>query len=1252
MSSPPEVGSSIIALASAFACAVAAAAPQITEFVALNADSLTDGDGNTPDWIEIHNPDPTDLDLSGYHLSDDIEIPLRYTFPAGTSIAGGGYLVVFASGRIEPDYVDAGGNLHTTFSLGGEGEYLALNAPDGSVIQAFSPAYPPQFEDVSYGVGTDAATTPLVIAGAPATWLIPGNDIGDSWQTPGFDAAAWTSADTGIGYGSSYTSVIGAGGNTNSMWFGNPSVYLRVPFEVADPATISSLALDMRYDDGFVAYLNGTRVTSSNAPDEGALAYNSTATAEHDNQLAIVSQTFPFAPGSLVAGTNILAIHGLNFSSSGANSADFLALPELAAISSDASGAFGYFTEPTPGETNGPTPLTGFVTDTKFSHDRGYYSATFDLAITSATPGATISYTTDGTPPSDSNGTTYSAPIPISSTATIRAFASKEGFHPTNTDTQTYLFVDDIVRQTRPAGYPSAWAGRTADYDMDPDVVDDPDYSDQFHAAFAALPTLSLVFDPDALFHPSTGIYQHPDGQGRAWERPLSAEFFIPDGSEPGFQIDAGIRIQGGSSRSTDTPKHSLSLRFRAEYGDEKLRYPLFENEPGGDTSVEKFDLLQLRPEYNFGWMHRHYYQAHYALYGRDQWSSDLFNSMGQNGSHGRWVHLFFNGIYWGLYDVHERPDADHMANYFGGNDDDYDTVNSAVATNGDLVAFNQMMDLAYGSIQNQTTYDAIKEYLDIDAFIDYMILNAYVGNRDWDGHNWRAARRREPGAGYLFFPWDTETAASHVGGGVFDPPPEFYSTALATNVTGSYVNNGNRQNRPTHLQSRLQLNAEYRLRFGDRVRAHFFNGGALTPGPASTLWTTRSNSIKTAIVAESARWGDFRRDILPGRWPSAQFDLFTRDDHYLPVHDWLVDTYIPQRSDIVLGQLRARNFYPDTDAPDFSQHGGTVPPGFMLQIDAPASVHYTTDGSDPRLTGGNVNPDANLIAPGSMITLDESTQLKTRTRTAGGDWSALTSATFTISATDLLITEIMYHPATEPLAEFLELTNSGDFNVSLTGLHFTRGISFDFDQHSSIQSLAPGGRLLIVRDLDAFHAVHGNGHDPIVAGTFQDGTALSNSGETLTIADANDTDILTITYSDKAPWPTSADGDGRSLVYTGGDPALPQNWRPSATDSGNPGSSDSTRYQGGSLLDYALATPAQINPTQTGGTLTYTTHLTADETTITVLYSPDLKAWETITAEILSQQLNPDGVTRSITVQLPEGIRGFARLIVTLTEN
>ena len=144
-------------------------------------------------------------------------------------------------------------------------------------------------------------------------------------------------------------------------------------------------------------------------------------------------------------------------------------------------------------------------------------------------------------------------------------------------------------------------------------VVNDPTYSDQFEESFAALPTLSLVFDSDAFFDESDGIYQNPLREGAAWERPLSAELIVPNGTEEGFQIDAGVRIQGGSSRDPDTPKHSLSLRFRRQYGAGKLDYPLFQNEPHGEDAAESFDYLQLRPEYNFGWMHRHWYQCKYA---------------------------------------------------------------------------------------------------------------------------------------------------------------------------------------------------------------------------------------------------------------------------------------------------------------------------------------------------------------------------------------------------------------------------------------------------------------------------------------------------------------------------------------------------------------------------------------------------------------------------------------------------------------
>lgn len=109
-----------------------------------------------------------------------------------------------------------------------------------------------------------------------------------------------------------------------------------------------------------------------------------------------------------------------------------------------------------------------------------------------------------------------------------------------------------------------------------------------------------------------------------------------------------------------------------------------------------------------------------------------------------------------------------------------------------------------------------------------------------------------------------------------------------------------------------------------------------------------------------------------------------------------------------------------------------------------------------------------------------------------------------------------MYHPDPEPLSEFLEIHNGGDFAVSLTGLRFTAGVDFDFN--SSIDSLAADARLSIGRDLDAFRRVHGNAYDALITGTFRNNTALANGGETLTIFDANDEVILSVTYNDNAP--------------------------------------------------------------------------------------------------------------------------------------
>lgn len=1227
----------------AFSCATVflSAAPQITEFCAINDTSLIDGDGNASDWIEIHNPEASPLDLGGYHLTDDPEEPQQYTFNAGTIVPGGGYRIVFASKRAEENYTDGEGNPHTNFSLKGDGEYLALRGPDSSLIQEFSPEYPSQVEDISYGLGTLAPQSNFISSDDSSSWFVPSSDIGNSWQLPAFDDASWNAAGTAIGYG--YDDLVPTADNTrSSMWFVNASVYMRIPFEVADASSLTSLLLKIRYEDGFIAYLNGVRVASANAPTEAALTHTSTATDIHPDAEAIVTEDFNLSAASLIDGENILAIHGLNRSAAGSDSSDFLIIPELNGTAIGQT-VFGYFNEPTPGEANAAAPFIDFVKDTKFSQDRGYFTEPFGLVITSETPDASIIYTTDGTPPSETNGTPYTGPITISETTALRAIATKANFQSSNVDTQTYLFVDDIVRQTSPPDYPATWSGARADYEMDPDIVNDPDYADKFDAAFEAMPTLSLVFHPDAFFDRTTGIYQNPRNEGTAWERPTSAEFFLPNGSEPGFQLDAGVRVQGGSSRNPDTPKHSLSLRFRSEYGQGKLRYPLYDESPGGATAVSEFDTLQLRPEYNYGWMHRHWYQADYALYGRDQWASDLYNKMGNNGSHGRWVHLFLNGIYWGLYDLHERPDADHMANTFGGEKEDYDTVNSSVATNGDLVAFNAMMNLAYGSITNSGTYAAIQEYLDLDSFIDYMVLNAYLGNRDWDFHNWRAARRREAGAPYLFFPWDSEFAASHVTGGNFSNPPNFETTALNTNMLGS---NGNR--RPTGMQKRLALNAEYRLRYADRVHAHFFNGGPMTPAVSNDLWTTRSGAMHDAIVAESARWGDFRRDINNGPWTSSDFDLYTRDDHYTPTNNWLVSSYIPQRTEIVLAQMRSENLYPDTDAPSFSQHGGTIAMGSQISLTGPTTIHYTTDGSDPRLSGGNVNPAATSATSGSMLAINQSQNLKARSRAGNGEWSALTNANFTVGADDLVISEIMYRPMDNELAEFLEIRNTGATTVSLTGLKFSNGIAFDFNTNSSIGSLAPGAHLLIVRDLVAFQSVYGNGLNSQIAGTFQEDSALNNDGETLTIIDANNALVISFTYNDAGAWPKEADENNYSLVFSGGNADLGNSWRPSSSIAGNPGANDSTPLIGGSLLDYALAAEPTLVPTKTGSLFSFSTHLTADDATYEVEYSSDLITWQLADLSAQTQQLGTTNATRIFSVNLPQGANEFARVIIS----
>lgn len=639
--------------------------------------------------------------------------------------------------------------------------------------------------------------------------------------------------------------------------------------------------------------------------------------------------------------------------------------PEYPAQESDISFGMGaeiayvFFETPTPGAEN-QAGVLDFVGDTRFSVDRGFYDEPFEVVISTETLGASIIYTTDGSTPSESNGTTALAPVTIQVTTTtpVRAIAVKEGFFSSNVDTQTYIFIDDVISQGEThEGYPSTWVndngvGSTpADYAMDPEVTESVAYSEVIDDALLAVPTISIVTDIENLFDPTTGIYQRPQQRGSAWERPASFEVIHPDGTTEGIQVNAGLRIQGGHTRvPSKNPKHSFRLSFTSEYGPSKLNYDLFRDDP---NAAEEFDQLILRGAGNQSWLHHNTFKGDNrgrAQYIRDQWAKDTQLSMGHPATRSMYAHVYINGIYWGLYNPTERGTAGFGESYLGGDKDDYFTLNSGEEIDGvgGRADYEAMIALANAGLAGAANYEQMKEALDLEAFTDYMLIQQYGGNLDWDHHNWYAFRNKNGGK-WNFLCWDSE----------------FVFISTTDNVLA--LNNADD---PSRIWRQLLENDEYRVLFADRVQKHFHKDGLLTPDSVMMMWDRRKDQMYDAIVAESARWGDYRRDVHQRGTPTP-IPLYDRDEEWQAERTRLFTTYFPVRSQNVIAQYEAAGYLLGVDPPDLSPYGGQVEAGFALSpVSLDGDIYYTIDGSDPRDEGGAINSSADKINGASVNTL------------------------------------------------------------------------------------------------------------------------------------------------------------------------------------------------------------------------------------------------------------------------------------------
>ncbi len=712
------------------------------------------------------------------------------------------------------------------------------------------------------------------------------------------------------------------------------SVYVRIPFLVEDPSALEALTLSMQFDDGFAAWINGQEVARRNAP--AAVVWNSRATTEQPDEAALTAEEFNLAAhlGALRAGGNVLAIQGLNRSST---DDDLLVLPRLWGRS-----VLGerrrYLLSPTPGAPNESESVDGFVADTVFDQDRGFYEEPFDVAISTETEGAEIRYTLDGSAPTLDDGELYDGPIHIDTTTTLRAAAFRAGFGPTNVDTHTYIFAADVVLQTG-EGFPGSWGGTAADYEMDPNVVDHEDYRDTIVADLQTIPTLSIVMDRDDLFGPR-GLYSNTGGRGIAWERPASIEIIYPEGWEGpddgrGYQEDCGIRIFGFGWRAHSASlKHAFRLLFKDEYGPVKLEYPFFPGwvERGRDTG--SYDNIVLRSQGSRSW-NDFRPSIEGTQYIRDAFARYSARDMGKVTTPSTYVHLYLDGLYWGLYNPVQRPDAKFLEDRYAPSEEEYDALNARVGNveviDGDVGDWNRLLSLVRGDVASPEVYASVNELLDVPDLIDYMLINFYGANRDWvgsNGNNMRVAGAPSIG-GFKCFCWDMEYSIWNAGDNVL-------------NVRSD-------QNTPSTVYSRLRGNEEFRVLFGDHAHRHLTGDGALSPEKTTERFLDRSLEIDRAIVGESARWGDRRRE-----------PPYTRDIEWVRERDRLLSSYFPQRSGILLNQLRAAGMYPNLEAPLLSQGGGFVEPGFELRISATdGAVLYTLDGSDPRLPGGEVSPDA-----------------------------------------------------------------------------------------------------------------------------------------------------------------------------------------------------------------------------------------------------------------------------------------------------
>jgi len=366
----------------------------------------------------------------------------------------------------------------------------------------------------------------------------------------------------------------------------------------------------------------------------------------------------------------------------------------------------------------------------------------------------------------------------------------------------------------------------------------------------------------------------------------------------------------------------------------------------------------------------------------------------------------------------------------------------------------------------------------------------------------------------------------------------------------------------PQWLHFKLTQHPEYKMHFIDRAYHLLEEGGVLTPEKCAERMEARKNSIDLAIIGESARWGDAQTyDGLP----------MTKADWDAEVSS-LMNVFFPNRTNILIDQLKAEGLYSDLKPPVIYISGMNPPDGLYYlsgtedvninRNNSSGSIYYTTNGKDPRAIGGGISDDAlEVTSQEGTFNLQHSSQILARVKD-GNNWSPLRKVSVmkpasTENYAGLKVTELNYNPlgavidgATIPGSEFefIEFKNTGNNPLNISGVHLDSAVQYTVP---STTILMPGEYYVIADKPGDFYNLYGL----VASGNFTGN--FSNGGELVLLEDSMHNEILSFRYDDEDPWPELPDGNGYTLmsveVDPAGNPSSPSYWTYSPGLGGNP---------------------------------------------------------------------------------------------------